>query len=142
MLTKPNVHLFSKNGCSECLVKQIYTKQYYIAKNIPNHTAFIYIALFSSLNSSERFIKIGITKYENIRYRFRGYSEYKIDIVTSYQTDFFNAYDTEQLLLSKYKKMSYKPMIKFKGHTECLNIDCYKALIKDLNEMSFMKEIS
>lgn len=126
---RPDSHLFAKSGCPICNKAQIYTKQYYIAKGIENHKAYLYIALFSSEN--EQFVKIGITKHENVRYRFRGHAYYSVSTVTSYETDFFNAYEVEQMLLNKYCKHPYVPSRIFPGHTECFSMEVYDQVISD-----------
>ncbi len=126
---RPDSHLFAKSGCPICNKAQIYTKQYYLAKGIENHKAYLYIALFSSDN--EQFVKIGITKHENVRCRFRGHAYYNIRIVTSYETDFFNAYEIEQMLLEKYCKYSYVPLEVFSGHTECFAMEIYDQVVAD-----------
>lgn len=128
---RPDTHLFNKSGCPVCNKAQIYTRQYYLAKGIQNHKAYLYIAVFSSEN--EQFVKIGITKHENVRYRFRGYAFYNINIVTSYETDFFNAYDIEQMLLQKYCKYSYCPLEIFSGRTECFSMEIYNQVILDIS---------
>lgn len=121
-LTTPTTHLFNKSGCKECKVNSIYTKEYYLKNDIPNHPCSLYIVEFN--NQNERFIKIGITKHKDILKRFRGYSEkYSIRVLNAIESDFFSAYDLEQKIISELSDFKYRPLILFKGATECLNFE-------------------
>lgn len=131
---RPNDHVDSKQGCPKCVKRQIYTKDYYLAKNIENHPVWLYLVSFK--NENEEFVKIGFTKHENIRYRFRGYrSKYSIEIIDKKQLMFFDAFEIEQNLLKIFKDFSYKPLIKFKGHTETIEYNQKQKLMSALTEM-------
>lgn len=87
-------------------------------------------------NENEKFLKIGFTIHENIRYRFRGYRlKYNISVIYKINLMFFKAYDIEQLILLQFKDYSYKPLIKFKGHTETINYDQKELLLSTLLEI-------
>ena len=135
-LQRMDAHLFNKTGCPFCRRAQIYTKAYYLAKGIPNHDCYFYVVEFESKDKMENFIKIGLTKHEGIRKRFRGKSEYVLKNVYSIETDFFTAYDFEQKLLLKYRQNSYLPIHSIKGRTECLSKDVYNSIMTDIKENS------
>lgn len=113
------MHLHRNQGCPNCLVKAIYTDQYYEAHNIPDHKVMLYLVSFKS--EDEEFLKIGITKHENIKYRFRGYTDYTITVLLGLSLMFSQAFPVEQEILRKYANSKYLPLRKFKGHTEALN---------------------
>lgn len=128
------MHIHRKLGCPKCVVKQIYTTQYYEANNIHDHEAMLYIVLFE--NDHEKFLKVGITKHENIKYRFRGYKDYKIVVLLGIKSTFFKAYPVEQSLLKKFEPFKYQPLSKFKGHTEALHLDCKNQLLSSVLEIA------
>lgn len=132
--TRPDTHLFNKSGCKVCNVAQIYTKEYYLKNGIPDHKVYLYLLKFES--KDQVFCKIGLTKHEKVKYRFRGsdYSDYNIQQVLVHETTFFNAYDIEQALKIKYSSYSFVPKTKFKGKTECFDIKILPELIEDFTE--------
>ena len=135
-LCKPNNHLSNQTGCPNCSDNSIYTKEYYINNNIPNHTCYLYVITFVS--EEESFIKIGLTKNTDINKRFKDaiYKKYSKDINLYYKTDFFNAFELEQYVLTKFSSYSYLPKESFKGRTECLDIKILNEVIQDLNSVT------
>ena len=135
-LCKPNNHLSNQTGCPNCSENSIYTKEYYLKNNIPNHECYLYLITFVS--EKESFIKIGITKHNDINQRFKDsvYKQYKRGINIFYATDFFNAYELEQFIINKYKKQSYIPLEVFKGRTECFNLNVIDNIMLDLNSVT------
>lgn len=125
--------LIKNNGCPNCVVRNIYTIAYYEKYNIPDHECFLYIVEFHS--DQEVFIKVGITKHENVKYRFRGYKHYEIQTVLVIRSTFYKAYSFEQELLYKFRDFKYKPLNKFKGHTEVLDYSCKSQLMSSLLEI-------
>lgn len=110
---RPDCHLFNKNGCPNCNKSQIYTKEYYLKHNIPEHPVWLYLVSFE--NDSEKFIKIGFTIHENISYRFRGnHMNYVIKVIMKTNLMFFKAYNIEQTILKQYSSFRYYPINKFK----------------------------
>jgi hypothetical protein len=81
-------------------------------------------------------VKVGITKHENVKYRFRGYKDYKIQVLLTLRSTFYKAFALEQDLLSKYKDLKYEPLKKFKGHTEVLNYACKSQLMSSMLEIT------
>ena len=134
--SNPNNHLSNKTGCPNCSDNSIYTKEYYINNNIPNHTCYLYVITFVS--EEESFIKIGLTKNTDINKRFKDaiYKKYSKDINLYYKTDFFNAFELEQYVLTKFSSYSYLPKESFKGRTECLDIKILNEVIQDLNSVT------
>lgn len=132
--TRIDMHINQGYGCPSCKKAQIYTKQYYLSHNIPEHPVWLYLVKFE--NENECFVKVGFTIHENIRYRFRGYRlKYNISVIYKINLMFFKAYDIEQELLTKFKDHSYTPLIKFKGHTETIKYDQKELLLSTLLEM-------
>lgn len=84
-----------------------------------------HIYLIELSNSSERFYKIGITVHRYCRFYEiikRGYQVRIVFMVMG--MDYKVASELEIMLHNKY--VSYEPMIRFGGHTECfdnINID-------------------
>lgn len=132
---RPDSHLYLKSGCPKCVVSSIYTKEYYIKNNIPNHDCYLY--LIELTNDTESFIKIGITKHSNIKYRFRGQlKDYNFNLMFFLKTDFYSAYEQEQKLHSKFKHYKYEPILNFKGHTECFKSEFKKEILLDFINLS------
>ena len=73
-------------------------------------------------NNLESFIKIGRT-YKSIENRMFFLSQlgYKFEIIKVIKGDYEFVYNTEKLLLMKFKKFKYRPMIKFNGFQECFD---------------------
>ena len=132
---RPDNHIGNKTGCPNCVEHSIYTEEYYINNNISNHDCYLYLVEFD--NGTESFLKIGITKHDKIKYRFRGQlSEYDFNLMFFIKTDFYTAYREEQNFHLKYKAQSYTPTVKFKGWTECFNIDNKKEILQDFINLS------
>lgn len=130
---RPDMHLSQKQGCPSCKKSAIYSKEYYISKGLENHPCKLYIVEFES--DCEKFIKVGLTKHDKVMYRFRGYSDYNITVLHEWNLDFFSAYDIEQDVLKKFKKDCYKPIHKFKGHTEVLNYSVLNNVLSTIVEI-------
>ncbi len=132
--TRVDMHINQGHGCPDCKKAQIYTKQYYISKDIPEHPIWLYLVQFES--EDEKFLKVGLIIHENIKKRFRGYRlKYNISVIYKTQLMFFKAYDIEQSILKKFSNFKHEPLIKFKGHTECLNINQKELLLSTLLEI-------
>lgn len=134
-LIRPDNHIGNKNGCPSCVDHSIYTEEYYKKNNIADHECYLYLVEFTK--DSESFLKVGITKHSNIKYRFRGQlPDYDFNLLYSIKTNFYNAYRKEQELHSKFKDDKYLPTVKFKGRTECLNLDCKSKVLLDFIDLS------
>ena len=132
--TRVDMHVNQGRGCPNCKKAQIYTKQYYLSHGIPEHPVWLYLVQFE--NEDEKFLKIGFTIHENVRKRFRGHRlQYNISVIYKINLMFFNAYDIEQSILRKFNNFKHYPLIKFKGHTECLNYNQKELLLSILLEI-------
>lgn len=127
LLTKP-----PKTGCPGCRVNAIYTPEYYRAHGVEDHPCNLYVVKFDD-RAGEVFIKVGLTKHEDIRYRFRGlHDAYEISILYQENSYFFEAYDKEQKIHSDLGEYKYEPKAAFKGHTECFSLNCLQKLQSSL----------
>ena len=129
-----------KKGCPECITKAIYTKAYYKAHDIQDHECNLYVVRITCRETNEVFLKVGITKHDNIRIRFRGmHRKYLIETLYQEQSMFFKVFEKEQSLHLLLKEHSFKPLQKFKGYTECFSIgsldiiESYLGVILDRN---------
>lgn len=130
---RPNRHLYG-DGCPSCAREMSgfdgYSLKYFDThpadKNLP---AILYIVEFShKTNIDDVFIKVGITKHSvKTRYHY-GYSDYNLLVLAEHHTTLFNAYVTEQRILSQLKSYKKAPQIKFGGHTECLSLEAYNSI--------------
>lgn len=77
---------------------------------------------------------MGITKHDNIKYRFRGLKNYSIEILHIYPLMFFKAFKIEQYVLNTLIKSRYIPTYSFKGHTETLSENCYESILSLIAE--------
>lgn len=71
-------------------------------------------------NDNESFIKIGITT-KSVEHRFK-FIPYNFEIIKIIEGDSSYIYDLELRTKRLFKKYSYKPLISFKGETECYKI--------------------
>ena len=70
----------------------------------------------------ENFYKVGITSLKRIKDRFvKAKIPYKHRLVTEIRTSLYLAVNWEAKIIEANKKLRYKPMIKFSGHTECFS---------------------
>lgn len=129
---RPDTHIGNKSGCPKCHTPVIYTKAYYQAKGIEDHHCNLYIIKFR--NEVESFLKVGITKHDKIKYRFRGLKNYTLEILHTYPLMFFKAFEIEQYVLDSLIKSRYIPEYTFKGHTETLSNDCYENILSLITE--------
>ena len=71
-----------------------------------------------------------------MKYRFRGYKDYQIQVLIALRSTFYKAFALEQKLLSDYKDLKYQPLRKFKGHTEVLEYSCKNQLMSSMLEIA------
>lgn len=70
-------------------------------------------------------IKVGMASGKDWRHvikRSRGFKGYDLRIQRTYHDTLYNVWKWEQKLHELYKNDSYKPKVKFGGHTECFEI--------------------
>ena len=71
-------------------------------------------------------IKVGIAKGKDWRHivkRSRGFKGYEVRIQRTFHADLYTVWQYEQRLHKAFAEHSYKPKIKFGGHTECFTMD-------------------
>jgi hypothetical protein len=115
----PSGHL-NKQGCPDC-AKELsgWTRSKFknICKN-KERIAKLYLVELYNHDTKEKFYKIGITS-NNIERRMRQIPyNFRQEIIYQHE-DSDIIYDLENLLHRVLKEYKYKPLIKFKGHTEC-----------------------
>lgn len=117
----PNSHL-KGSGCKKC----------YLENNGYNKGKFIYFAkdrvcklyLIEVYNKKEKFLKAGITS-KSIKERFSNSRKLPYDYKILYKVECKNAsqiWEKEVELKKLFKKYKYKPLINFKGYTECFEL--------------------
>lgn len=68
-------------------------------------------------NNDESFIKVGMTT-KSLEERLK-YIPYKFEVIKLIEGSSEHVYDLENRFKKIFKKYSYKPLINFKGETEC-----------------------
>ena len=123
LLSKGNV------GCAYCYGdgKNKQTTQYFekYKELLIRDIGFIYIIRL--YDNNENFIKIGITKEESCKGRFKKIP-YNKEILFLQENSMYNCFKIEQYILKEFKTCSYKPKTWFGGGTECF-------LLKALNDV-------
>lgn len=127
----PNSHLKGR-GCRKC----------YLENNGYNKGKFVYFAkdkicrlyLIEIYNEEERFLKIGITS-KSVEERFSNSRKlpYKFKILK--EVEFSNAsqvWEEEIKLKREFKEHKYKPLLNFKGFTECFKLEQKENIINYL----------
>lgn len=91
------------------------------------------IYLVKLWNDEESFYKIGASCHKYSRFYQLMKFGYKAEIVyMPLKLDFYEAYNLESYLQSKFSESSYSPNIKFGGYTECfkdIDIGEYKQAV-------------
>jgi hypothetical protein len=119
-LQTPNGHLRG-NGCPKCNHKPTYSKTEWIDMcNSKICNPLVYI--IRCFNDTEEFIKIGITS-KSIKWRFRQklFMPYSYEVLKEIKGSPDFVFDEEHRLHKLYKEYKYKPLISFRGETECFN---------------------
>lgn len=125
-----NNHL-QGNGCPIC---NNYTPTYVYSKNkIGAELLNCDLYLVKIQNINEKFLKIGISKNINGRFKKIERVGYKIKLVYSVPSNLKEVVYFEDFLLKQnYKK--YKPLINFSGSTECVTIENLNDVIHDIKK--------
>lgn len=111
-------------GCRKCINWNSigFTRSGWIQKYPQN--SILYVLLCS--NSTESFIKIGITGVSIKKRLYQIPYDYKI--LHTFNTKSDTVFDLEIQLHRMFKKHRYEPKINFGGRTECFNIDIYEEV--------------
>ena len=137
----PDNHINGKQGCPFCGSAGTYNKRYFIDNpHLKDIRGIIYVVEF--ILGEERFIKVGITK-KTSKKRWTGVKSgsYSTTILLEKETTLYNAWETEQMILSKYKNMRYEPLEKFSGHTESIMYSYKDRVLKDFNEAMIYRNL-
>ena len=128
---RANGHLAGR-GCSKCAKALCgYKKEQFIARAIKNNNSKFYVLRCS--NETEEFYKIGITSTEiSNRYHCKATLPYNYEIVIDYDNEPDVIYDLEKKLLKELSSFNYKPLIYFKGISECF--DANENVLKIIKE--------
>ena len=130
-LTSPNAHL-AKQGCSKCgkiaAVRKLkannnlgWNRTEWI-KRCNTNIATLYI--IRCYNEEENFIKIGVTTKEiTVRFKSKAILPYNYEVLKIIKNKPGYIYDLEHIILRNSKEYQYEPKIKFKGDTECRNLN-------------------
>ena len=119
----PNSHLSRKSKCPTCMRRHTGWTKTSWKNSCKGKVAKLYI--IKCYNDKETFYKIGITNKENLKQRFyhKSLMPYKYSIVKIVESkkDPIYIYDLERSLHKLHKNVSYKPLLKFAGDTECFS---------------------
>lgn len=115
-----NSHL-NGTGCKSCYKDRNGFGRSQFIKSCKNEKAYLYI--IKCWGEEEQFYKIGITgKSVKVRFECKSKFPYNYEIIKIYENTPTKIFNLEKRLHKKYKKYSYKPLLKFKGGTECFLI--------------------
>lgn len=135
--TNANNHLRGSK-CPKCSRNNMthlgYNRTQWIKKfneAVGNKQCLVYIVLL--YNNEESFIKIGRT-FRDIKYRLNHAIPYNYKILKLISGDSEYIYNLEKKLHKKYKQYKYEPLINFKGHSECFNLNILTDINKNKNE--------
>jgi len=120
----PNIHLLG-SGCRQCVKKPGgYNKTNWIEQFNKSKTKDIYkVYIIRIFNNEENYYKVGRT-FNKIKKRFNGTIPYNYEIlkiITSNNGS--EIYSLEKKLHKKLKNYKIKPVLRFKGDTECFIIN-------------------
>ncbi len=132
---KPVSHTQGR-GCTKCGYESLYNgfgrSDFKRAAEGKQSTLYL-IRVF---DSTEEFLKVGITT-RSIKARFRdGYLPYSYDLVyteSSLYSDYI--YNKESYLKNIFKLEKYRPKKTFCGHTECINISALSHIMSKINRL-------
>ena len=127
--------IHNNTGCPGCANElKGYSKTVFRKSCIKNNNGLglIYVALIE--NDDEKFIKIGITSYNNTENRFRELNKIydKVTPILEMASDPDRIYNLEHKLHKKYFNYKYLPLLGFNGRQECYNINILEDVIKNI----------
>ena len=103
-----------------------------------------YLYIIECYNETEKFFKIGITKFKDILKRFNSATTmpYEFNVIKIYESLPSIVYDLETKLIQIGKPFSYTPLISFSGQHECISvIDDVISYMEDMSYMTIIKDI-
>lgn len=132
-------HISNGSGCPKCSVKD-YEGGYGVTRftnhpEIKSNSAMLYV--IKCTDGQETFLKIGITQY-TLDHRFRKTNRLPYDYEPLYSVNglLYDLFLLEQAIKKQFKSTKYRPIKKFNGHTECLNIASADGVITTLSNHS------
>lgn len=132
--TNPRLLLAGVN-CKKCFnesLREKWTKKGWINYCTTNNIDKCIFYLIEVINSSEHFLKFGITS-KTLKTRINKYpSQYKISIIYEIESTPEKIWSIEDYIKRNYKQFKYKPILKFGGSKqECLNFEALKQILND-----------
>lgn len=120
-------HIHQRANCPTCSVKDY--EGGYGEKRFQNHPVLreaegiLYVIKCTHYNG-ESFIKVGITQHD-LEYRFEKCNKlpYAYEVIHTQRGNLYQLFKLEQRTLRKLKAHKYRPLMKFKGYTECVSLD-------------------
>lgn len=109
------------SGCPICSIsKSGWSRTHFINHCIKNNNGLGILYVIRCFNENEQFYKIGITS-QNIKKRFSKVKDlpYSYEIIYEFHNDPEIIYNLETHLHRLFSSYSYKPLLPFKGSTEC-----------------------
>lgn len=123
-IQRPNTHLLGA-GCPTCA--NIFSNANDYIENVEDAKKLPCVFYIVSLKTEdEGFIKIGISRFPNNRFKgifHDSHKIYKPCPIYLFNTNLFEAAYLENKLFKEYKHLKYKPINYFAGHTECFSLD-------------------
>lgn len=128
----PASHIYQRCGCNACSVKDYaggYGKtRFNNHPEIKDNPATLY--LIKCTSNQEVFLKIGITQH-TLHYRFRVSNRlpYEYTLMHELSGTLYDLFLLEQSIKKRFSANKYRPLVKFNGHTECLDVTVTDAII-------------
>lgn len=131
----PHAHLRGQ-GCPKCSNKEKQNRLNINAKSLSRKDNWIlncsenaYLYIIKCYNEQEEFIKIGISKYNDLKKRYTCYSmlPYNYELLFIKEDFPMKIWNLEKEILQKFKKYKYIPKNSFKGRYECLDTNILKT---------------
>lgn len=121
----PNDHLSGK-GCLKCGLKRLngaYNDTFFEKfPELKTKESILYLVKVTNTKTSETFWKVGITALASVQKRYAAERNHKFEVVVQKTLPLFEAYRSEQQLISENKQHQYTPADLKSGHTECFSI--------------------
>lgn len=134
--TYPNKFLTSIYGCPQCGIEAIPNiSRTSFNMSCKNENGNLYV--IRCFNKEENFIKIGISKYNNLNKRFIGVDAmpYNYEEISIFIGNPIIIFDMEHIVHRNFKPYKYEPKIFFHGHTECFDIKIKDEAICFIQEL-------
>ncbi|MDR6528390.1 hypothetical protein J2787_003827 [Chryseobacterium rhizosphaerae] len=129
---RPRAHYSDKRGCPNCDKSE---KSGFHKSKWYNKSKFLYLIEF--FGNGERFLKFGVTITDIETRVLKGEIPYSYKILFSKKINIGeDAMILESELKNKYSKLSYKPILTFRGSTECLEFGIKDIVLKKMQNLT------